>query len=121
MKPKEINRIIGERCGWTKCDPEKFQSNELWHQRGRGFALENDLPDYYNDLNEMADAEKYLGPAKETHSSYWHTLHNITFKSIHGEREEHDWLDWKAIGSATASQKAEAYLKAIHKWKEPKT
>jgi hypothetical protein len=47
---KRIEELEGEKkslykaIGFTKCDPDKFKSDELWHDKGVGFILEKDIP-----------------------------------------------------------------------------
>lgn len=111
MTNEEINKAIAEACGW-KCgyteksgyyvvDPNGFQ---------RGWSkLEcvaiSALPNYCADLNTMHEAEKTLN--KDQFMLYcdnlW-PLGNGVWEAIH----------------ATASQRAEAFVKALGKWEEAK-
>lgn len=68
-------------------------------------ASQGVLPDYLNDLNDMHEAEKVL--TNEQLEVYCNILH----KPNHG-------VYW-AI-HATASQRAEAFLRTIGKWEESK-
>ena len=64
-----------------------------------------DLPDYANDLNAMHEAEKLLNDV--SYDSYWS---NLVFVCIQSNMER--------LNSATARQRAEAFLKTIGKWEE---
>ena len=68
-----------------------YRDPEAWHP----------LPDYLNDLNAMHEAEKVLTTAQTTTMSQY--LHRRL------------GMLW---GFATASQRAEAFLYTIGKWKE---
>lgn len=68
-------------------------------------ASQGVLPDYLNDLNAMHDAEKALGLS---YDRWTRELRAIC------ER------DRRCIESATASQRAEAFLRTIGKWEEAK-
>jgi len=89
---QEEQRIaIAEACGWKT----GYRDPEAWHP----------LPDYLNDLNAMHDAEKVLNEKQED-------IMNSTLWDIMDGR--------KYLWHATASQRAEAFLRTIGKWKEAK-
>jgi hypothetical protein len=60
------------------------------------------LPDYLNDLNAMHDAEKVIGPIKGIEFCY-----HLNEMGMSGE--------WEIL-TATAAQRAEAFLKTIGQW-----
>jgi hypothetical protein len=93
MTPKEQQVAIEEACGWT-----------VWSCG---------VPDYLNDLNAMHEAEKVLDPkGKDGSYEYWlRTVCHIP------ERES---ANGRYFYRATASQRAEAFLRTIGKWKECK-
>lgn len=114
MKPEQQRIAIAEACGW------KLKSNGLspmwsWQNESlihrikwvahKVMASQGVLPDYLNDLNDMHEAEKVL--TNEQLEVYCNILH----KPNHG-------VYW-AI-HATASQRAEAFLRTIGKWEESK-
>jgi hypothetical protein len=76
---------------------------ELWMSERNVWSA--GIPDYLNDLNAMHEAEKAL--TSEQLEVYCNILH----KPNHG-------VYW-AI-HATASQRAEAFLRTIGKWEESK-
>ncbi len=108
MTPEEQRIAIAEACGWKNVDAG---SGRVWGvtTRHKGtpseFDVCVDVPNYPNDLNAMHEAEKVL--TNEQLEVYCNILH----KPNHG-------VYW-AIHS-TASQRAEAFLRTIGKWKEAK-
>lgn len=96
----EQKRIkIAEICGW-KLKPERFAISQLpvWHNPS-GWPQE--LPDYLDDLDAMHDAELLL--TAEQRGVYLRVLAGITLAS--------DCLEQAVF--ATASQRAEAFLKVF--------
>ena len=91
MTPEAQRTAIAEACGWKT----GYRDPEAWHP----------LPDYLNDLNAMHDAEKVL--TNEQLEVYCNILH----KPNHG-------VYW-AI-HATASQRAESFLRTRSKGEEAK-
>lgn len=76
---------------------------EKWCMDPNGeFRFNHDRPDYLNDLNAMHEAEEKLD------CNQWEVWHRIV-----GE--------WPTeLARLTASQRAEAFLRTIGKWKEAK-
>ena len=107
MTPEQQRIAIAEACGWK---PDK---------RGLGWLSPHGYyapePDYLNDLNAMHDAEKVLFPV-EVDDLYGSDL----------VKEYGDILQHLCCGNpggvmrATASQRAEAFLRTIGKWEEAK-
>ncbi len=93
MSP-EVQRIaIAESVGIHLHDGDHAPSN---------YTFVSDLPDYLHDLNAMHEAEKTLFPK---HEAKW----AMTMSEVCGH-------SWRIIYTATASQRAEAFLKTIGKW-----
>jgi hypothetical protein len=113
MTPEQQRIAIAEACGWKNHDhPDVMQFKqgwtmpEQWCMDPKGvLRFNHDRPNYLNDLNAMHDAEKAL--TSEQLEVYCNILH----KPNHG-------VYW-AI-HATASQRAEAFLRTIGKWEEAK-
>lgn len=102
MKPEEQRIAIAEACGWK---PYQFGSG--WTQGASQMDIgPKPLPDYLNDLNEMHEAEKVLTDNQKC--NYTAYLQNMV-KSFLGEFN---------LVHATASQRAEAFLKTIGKWRD---
>jgi hypothetical protein len=106
MTPEEQRVAIAEACGWTETEAwldgrrcfERADSNAGWDF--------DSLPNYLNDLNAMHDAEKAMN-----NNDWWKFVEHLT--NICGRGT--------ALGiSATASQRAEAFLRTIGKWEEAK-
>ncbi len=107
----ELQRIrIAEACGWKKCGPS-FESDNLWHIKGKGFVLEKDMPDYLNDLNAIAPLEAGL-----TDNDWRIYLGFIMGARIIPRLASMD--EFHAAWKATAAQRAEAFLRCIGKWAE---
>jgi hypothetical protein len=115
MTKEQINISIAEACGWkdivrTVDHRRELVGNNTNKMRimHRGEYLDNcsRVPDYFNDLNAMHEAEMVLKD-RGLQVDYWDTLSEMM--------DDHDH---EAI-SATAAQRCEAFLKTIGKWKEP--
>jgi len=113
---KEQQRIkIAEAYGWTNC--EYVASLGL----AKGFPpigfyapfAYNDgrcqLPDYLNDLNAMHEAEKSMDDA--TYGKYCTNLNSIACMIQCGNKSSCGYTV-----SATAAQRAEAFLKTLNLW-----
>lgn len=102
MSENEINVAIAEACGWTHTKTIR-NPNETAYGRHpihtANVPWELPLPDYCNDLNAMHEAEKLLTHDQE--NDYW--LHLL---------QAHEYIQpW--AGTATAAQRAEAFLRAL--------
>jgi hypothetical protein len=105
MTPEMQRVAIAEACGWRA---HRFYDGLGWLPKDRephqgGLTL----PDFLNDLNAMHEAEKTLSDGQWL--IYEHALQSITAQ--HG-----DYSHCILIHS-TASQRAEAFLKAKELWK----
>jgi len=72
------------------------------------------IPDYLNDLNAMHDAEKVL--TNEQDLEYSEALEQV----VKGRFVTNNAEDMRRLRSATAAQRAEAFLRTIGKWRECK-
>jgi hypothetical protein len=113
---EELQRIkIAEACGW------KLKSNGLrpmwsWQNKSlahrikwvahKEMASQGVLPDYLNDLNAMHEAERILNPILA--AKYARILTSIAWES-----EQPVF----APMTASAAQRAEAFLKTLNLWK----
>src|SRR5690242_11272163 len=104
MTPEEQRIAIAEACGWKDINLREFLS--CGRERPIGSHPNNPgcltlLPDYLNDLNVMHEAEKVL--TEEQWEKYTVELGWIIYRTgMH-----------KSFAHATASQRAEAFLKTI--------
>lgn len=94
MSPEEQRIAIAEVCGWKT----GYRDPEAWHP----------LPDYPNDLNAMHDAEKTLD--RNQLERYADILCDEFYDGFDP--------DIVAVITATAAQRAEAFLKTLNLWKE---
>jgi len=101
MKTEQINIAIAKACGWQI----KVKAYHAKSPAGEWKYLDK-IPDYCNDLNAMHEAEKIL--SDESHADYACEL----VKTI---RQNGEWFE---SVSATAAQRAEAFLRTINKWEE---
>ena len=100
MTPEEQRTAIAEACGWKT----GYRDPEAWHP----------LPDYLNDLNAMHEAEKVLTDDQDL--EYSEALEQVVGARFGCNNAE----DMRRLRSATAAQRAEAFLRTIGKWKEAK-
>ena len=111
MNTEKQRIAIAEACGWTVingylCHVTPDKNNEPV------IATIAPLPDYLNDLNAMHEAEQCLWRkdylARDTFVDHLARILN----PVHGYRDQsgQDLLD------ATASQRAEAFLRTIGQW-----
>ena len=108
MNPEQQRVAIAEACGLTNVAPMivknvKYEGDDItvgiWSDDGW-------VPQYLNDLNAMHDVEKTL--TDKAHEEFRLNLYEVI-----GD-------DSRLIVSSTASQRAEAFLCTIGKWKESK-
>jgi len=105
MTQEEQRRSIAEACGWT-LNPAKHTAKGLdWLHAPSGNTAYNP-PNYLNDLNAMHEAEKVLFGRNDWSACIYDEHINVATSS------------WK--WNATASQRAEAFLRTIGKWQEAK-
>lgn len=76
------------------------------------------LPDYLNDLNAMHGAEKTLTPSQRV--VYTETLcaGGLVDWGYYPGESQIDWMAVSELTFSTASQRAEAFLRTIGKWKD---
>ena len=102
MTNEQINKVIAETCGWIERPTcTDFLGNPLLP------------PDYCNDLNAMHEAEETLDLQKA--GVFAEQLRVTVYRTT---RLPHVDSGSFAHVHATASQRAEAFLKTIGKWEE---
>lgn len=94
MTPEQQRIAIAEACGWMPAPRGRWKLDK---------RVERFRPDYLNDLNAMHEAEKTLSGESGYHESGGYGLYLVAL--------EHDV-------SATAAQRAEAFLRTTGKWVE---
>jgi len=108
----EINIAIAEMCGWGFLSKDKFIV--IPPNSPNSVQPLSTIPDYLNDLNAMHDAEKVL--TNEQDLEYSEALEQV----VEGRFVTNNDEDMRRLRSATASQRAEAFLRTIGKWEEAK-
>ena len=100
MNKTEQRIAIAEACGWpsSTCNI----NHALQEIGGKWWALT--LPDYCNDLNAMHEAEKVLN------NDYKRLNYQV---KLGGYPADNDY--WSGY-TATAAQRAEAFLKTLNLW-----
>ena len=99
MTPEQQQLAIAEACGRVQ------RADGFWFPAGKYYGSAG-IPDYFNDLNAMHEAEKVL--VRLQWVSYLRRLQTLCDESV----------SWPI--HATASQRAEAFLRTIGKWEEAK-
>jgi hypothetical protein len=112
MKPDKQRIAIAEACGWkwTNQSPRSgTQSVYSWYFKDTDNRVQNEgcLPEYLTDLNAMHEAEGTLNWDEQ--ASTQADEYRMALTTICGH-------DRDLIHVATASQRAEAFLKTIGKW-----
>lgn len=111
MTDEEINRAIAEHFGWKRVN----KRHHSW-EKNIGGLIYVEPPDYTTELNAMHEAENqaifpaFLGMA------YGRELHNVCKKELPIQLQGTQWERWSF--SATARQRAEAFLRTVGKWRE---
>jgi len=119
MTPEAQRIAIAEACGWTwrlvpatKDGPDnpygEFQHTWWTNPKGEEKGVP---PDYLNDLNAMHEAEKILDTTNGGPTS-GDCLRYVYCRELYKLVPE-----WMQPFRATAAQRAEAFLRAIGKWK----
>lgn len=107
MSEIQIRIAIAEACGWKVCPQNKWLV--IPPNSPHSVQPLNTLPDYCNDLNAMHEAEGTMDAPQ--YSNFTDHLYDAEC-----ERQK-DTKKWRWL-SATAAQRAEAFLRAIGKWEE---
>ena len=102
MTPEQQRVKIAEACGW-RCakhvaEFDKIHATMCWIKPSADEWQTQELPDYLNDLNAMHEAEKVL--TYEQFDEYYVQLAMKMVRPFH----------------ATATQRAEAFLKTLNLW-----
>lgn len=126
MTPQEINVAIAEACGFFDIREDVtgfFGWRKGYHQPTTYYkAKENctlsPIPDYFNDLNAMHEAEKTLTPNQQIRFIHNLGLEVLKLCPLAGDYWMAHELDCWTMSRATAPQRAEAFLRTIGKWKE---
>ena len=107
MTPEQINIAIAESQGWKFVPSHDHEIlgravPEYWEHDEHSRIYNDHVADYCNDLNAMHEVE--LGLTTQKFETFW-----VKLASMYPEEARY------AV-SATALQRAEAYLHTIGKW-----
>jgi hypothetical protein len=110
MKQEHQRVAIAEACGWTEIEPCTCCNGVSRAYEPTPGAHKKHLPNYLNDLNAMHEAEELFYAKSDT---------------LEGAERMRDYSKWLCLIAkyplhATASQRAEAFLRTIGKWEEAK-
>jgi hypothetical protein len=128
MTPEQQRIKIAEACCWSACQycwhprDTEGRRGKLWLgispiNRDKPFEVACwELPDYLNDLNAMHEAEEIL-KQKGDFTSYLSALAKTCgFKAQGSEAWFCLHAGLEAVASATAAQRAEAFLRTLNLW-----
>lgn len=109
MSPIEQRIAIAKACGYKLTPLPQNPNQKTWQRHG----CTEELPDYLTDLNAMHEAEKHMEQS-ETYvcHDYAENLRIVIYSTNPRRVGEFRLLN------ATASQRAEAFLKTLGLWKE---
>lgn len=125
MDPEQQRIAIGLACGWRRVN----HAFCFWVSPDGQTAPGMILPDYLNSLDAMHDAEKVLvswdDPAnaghyvwKDSYGRYIGHLAQLTNSQYFHPKA--DSTEFRKLISATAAQRAEAFLKCLNLWTRTK-
>ena len=115
MTDQEINIAIAEAVGFVPMVEQTIPYRNIWSKMGITYC-ECDLPDYCNDLNAMHEAEKTL--ARENLLDIYTEMLSLIHEVDRGYFTRINWGHAAELATATARQRAEAFLKCKGLWRE---
>ena len=115
MNPEAQRIAIAQACGWKPTKPKQFLGSTPSHafeKDGSYYGGLNSIPDYLNSLDAMHEAEKVL-----TGEQAWKQIKLIVgYAQCAGGFPVLSRSESLRLHSATAAQRAEAFLRTIGKW-----
>lgn len=105
MTEKEQRIAIAMACGWKEIGPGRLDERR-WQKDGQN-VYDFELPDYLRNLNAMHQAEETL--KRDEQRAYTKLLRPKLISNLSA-----DWC----ILHATATQRAEVFLRVKGLWKE---
>jgi hypothetical protein len=124
MTPEAQRIAIAEACGWRNVRKEP-PFDKPWDAplgtspratySGEGFEK---VPDYLRDLNAMNEAEKVLTNDDADSGSQWSYVQQLIHITKAESMEMH--REVFIVSTATAAQRAEAFLRTLGKWEDAK-
>ena len=121
MTPEAQQLAIAEACEWTPCTPpnltltEKLIYGDKWWRNAKDKTISCffNLPDYLSDLNAMYEAELFC---PRLTVKLYDEVFVPTLKKVCAESAAFAKCDSFYV-SATAAQRAEAFLRTLNLWK----
>jgi hypothetical protein len=113
MKPEAQRIAIAIACGWKlieEMDPFDNSAPWCWFGPDDLIARTSEIPDYLDDLDSMAEAEKLLTDEQLQTFADW----------LGYDEDEFPYKNVKRLLRATAAQRAEALLRTLGKWTDDK-
>jgi hypothetical protein len=107
MNPQEINRRIAIACGW------KHKGKTIYDWESPEGDVGFSSPNYHGDLNAMHEAEQLL-----TYDEWIEWLDHMGLILGLDETKGWDADSTLVLQRATATQRAEAFLRTIGQWEE---
>lgn len=113
MTPEKQRIAIAKACGWTAFKEEIHPAiTYLWAFPPEDEGSFDIVPDYLTDLNAIHEAEKVLDDAKW----FEYMLNLMDVCQRHFDLGK--WTCVQVCMSATAAQRAEAFLRTLNLWEE---
>ena len=113
MTPEQQRIAIAEACGWTPVQCRNCKPSVCTCDTDK--PNPNTPPDYLNDLNAMHEAEKMLYRDPNSPKKYTQQIKNAIRREAGVTKAQ---MDFDVCITATAAQRAEAFLKTINKWED---
>jgi hypothetical protein len=110
MTPQQQRIAIAEACGWKW---ERLWTGELHGKPVGEQGPFREVPDYLNDLNAMHEAENVLYGNPNLPKKYTQQIKNAICREAGVTKAQ---MDFDVCITATAAQRAEAFLRTINKW-----
>jgi hypothetical protein len=118
MTNRKINKAIAEYLSWKELDfhldGKRILGNRPSFHNGTivSYTVDQYVPDYCGDLNEMREAERYLND--DQWLEYMLNLQDVLQRDPHRGK----WIVCQDNMQSTAAQRAKAFVKTIDKCKE---
>jgi hypothetical protein len=112
MTPEAQRIAIAEACGWTNIGWNGVYKDWLGSRPNEGRDT-YPIPDYLHDLNAMHEAEKLLYGNLNLPKKYTQQIKNAIRREAGVTKAQ---MDFDVCITATAAQRAEAFIHTIGKW-----
>jgi hypothetical protein len=117
VKPEKQRIAIAEACGHEIAYGE-IVTIEPRDDGSPTIVDHRPIPDYLNDLNAMNEAEKVLTNDDADSGSQWSYVQQLIDITKAESMEMH--REVFIVSTATAAQRAEAFLRTLGKWEDAK-